>query len=46
VEGDEVICPLHGYGFNLKTGACSTEPRLRARTFPVVAQNGGFVVDA
>jgi ferredoxin-nitrite reductase len=46
VEGDEVICPLHGYGFNLKTGACSTDPRLRAKTFPVVAQNGGFVVGA
>ena len=46
VEGDEVSCPLHGYRFNLKTGACSTDPRLRAKTFPVVSQNGGFVVDA
>ena len=46
VEGDEVSCPLHGYRFNLKTGACSTDPRLRAKTFPVVSQNGGLVVDA
>ena len=46
VEGDEVSCPLHGYRFNLKTGACSTDPRLRAKTFPVVSQNGGLGVDA
>src|SRR5216684_2773933 len=46
IEADEVICPLHGYRFNLKTGACSTDPRLPAKTFPVVAEDGGFTVDA
>ncbi len=46
IEGDEVICPLHGYRFNVKTGACSTDPKLRAKTFAVVSQNGGFTVDA
>jgi nitrite reductase (NADH) small subunit len=45
IEGDEVICPLHGHRFNVKTGACSTDPRLKAKTFAVVPQSGGFTVD-
>ncbi len=44
VEGGEVICPLHAYRFQLKTGACSTDPALRARTFQVVPEGDGFTV--
>ena len=25
IKGDEIICPLHQYRFNLKTGACNIE---------------------
>jgi ferredoxin-nitrite reductase len=46
LDGDEVVCPLHGYRFNIKTGACSTDPTLRAQSFRVVARDGRFVVDA
>ena len=35
LDGDEVICPLHGHRFNVKTGACSTDPSLRARCIPL-----------
>ena len=45
IEGDEVICPLHAHRFNVMTGACSTDPQLRAKTFPIVSQHGGFIVD-
>jgi nitrite reductase/ring-hydroxylating ferredoxin subunit len=44
VEGEEVICPLHAYRFQLKTGACSTDPALRARTFQVMPDGDGFTV--
>jgi ferredoxin-nitrite reductase len=46
IEGDEVICPLHAHRFNVKTGACSTDPQLRATTVPIVLQHGGFTVHA
>jgi ferredoxin-nitrite reductase len=46
VDGDEVVCPLHGYRFDLKTGVCSTDPLLRVKTYPVVAGGDGFTVDA
>ena len=44
VEGDEVICPLHGYRFNIRTGACSTDPALRAKPVTLVPYGGGFTV--
>jgi len=44
VDGEEVICPLHAYRFNLKTGVCSTDPNLKARTFRLIPQGEGFTV--
>jgi len=26
VEGDIVVCPLHGWEFDMRTGACMTVP--------------------
>jgi ferredoxin-nitrite reductase len=43
-DGEEVICPLHAYRFNLKTGACSTDPSLRAKTYRLIPQDNGFLV--
>ncbi len=42
VEGDEVICPLHGYRFNIRTGACVTDPALRAKSVALVPHADGF----
>src|SRR2546430_3910150 len=46
LDGGDVICPLHGYRFNLETGACSTDPALRAKIFALVPHAGGFTVEA
>jgi ferredoxin-nitrite reductase len=46
LAGDEVVCPLHGHRFNVKTGSCSTDPALCAKTFPVVPHAGGHTIDA
>lgn len=45
VDGEEVICPLHAYRFHLKTGACPTDPTLKARTFRLIPQGDGFTVE-
>lgn len=44
VEGDEILCPLHAYRFNLRTGACSTDPSLKATTFRLTSVGEGFMV--
>lgn len=45
VEAGEVVCPLHGYKFDLKTGACSTDPRLKAKVFRLVAKGEQFMLE-
>lgn len=35
LEGSRVICPGHGYDFDLLTGRCGHDPALRLRRFPV-----------
>jgi ferredoxin-nitrite reductase len=45
IEGGEVVCPLHRYKFDLKTGACSTDPRLKARIFKLVQHGENYAVE-
>jgi len=45
IDGGEVVCPLHGYKFNLKTGACSTDPKLKVKVFKLVAQGDQFTLE-
>ncbi|HJX09624.1 MAG TPA: Rieske 2Fe-2S domain-containing protein, partial [Candidatus Binatia bacterium] len=45
LEGGEVVCPLHGYKFNLQTGACADDPKLRAQVFSVVKEGEDFKID-
>jgi ferredoxin-nitrite reductase len=45
LDGDEVLCPLHNFRFNVTTGACATDPILRVKIFAVVPHGGGFTVN-
>jgi ferredoxin-nitrite reductase len=44
VNGGEVVCPAHGYRFDLKTGMCSTDSQLRLKSFCLVPQGPGFTI--
>ncbi len=35
VEGCSVVCPYHGWRFDLRTGACTTVPGKSVQTYPV-----------
>jgi nitrite reductase/ring-hydroxylating ferredoxin subunit len=45
IEGGEVVCPLHGYKFDLNTGACSTDPNFKVKVFRLLAQGEQVAVD-
>jgi ferredoxin-nitrite reductase len=45
IEGNEVVCPLHGYRFDIKTGACSTARNLRAKIFSLVGNGDELRID-
>ncbi len=44
VEGSELICPWHGYRFELRSGACVSGPRCRLPAAPRVEIDAGRVV--
>jgi nitrite reductase (NADH) small subunit len=41
-----IMCPRHGYEFDIKTGECPAEPeRLRQRVYPVSVEDGRVVLE-
>ena len=44
VREGQVRCPLHGWGFDLATGACATRPGEEVRCFDVRELSGDEVV--
>jgi ferredoxin-nitrite reductase len=45
LEDDYVVCPLHGYKFHLKTGACLSDAPLKARIFKLTEQGQYLTVE-
>lgn len=45
VEGDIVICPGHGWEFDLRSGACMTIPGESVPRFPVTVEGNSILVD-
>src|SRR5262249_11116245 len=45
LEGDRLYCPLHGWEFDLKTGACLTNPERPVRRYRVRIENGQIEID-
>jgi nitrite reductase (NADH) small subunit/3-phenylpropionate/trans-cinnamate dioxygenase ferredoxin subunit len=40
LEGDILICPWHGFQYNITTGECLADPSARLDMYPVTVQNG------
>lgn len=40
VRNGVVVCPVHGYAYDAKTGACHTDTRLRVETYEVTVEDG------
>lgn len=45
IEDDYVVCPLHGYKFHLKTGACFSDAALKAKIFKLTEQGQNLTVE-
>lgn len=44
LEGHELLCPLHGWSFDLRTGACSVDPTSPVRVHRARARGGQIEV--
>jgi nitrite reductase/ring-hydroxylating ferredoxin subunit len=38
------VCPWHGYEYDIKTGVCAADRRLRLRKYAVIHRDGGVYV--
>jgi len=45
VEGDIVTCPLHGWEFDLRSGACMTVPGESVPRFHVTVEGGAVFLE-
>ncbi len=43
---DEIhlVCPWHGYEYNIETGVCAADPTLRLTAYQVIERDGGIYV--
>lgn len=39
-----LICPWHGYEYNIETGACAPDPTLSLTAYAVIERDGGIYV--
>ncbi len=44
LNGCLVMCPWHGWEFNVKTGLCDFNPDMGTKTYPVKEENGAIFV--
>ncbi len=40
------VCPWHGFEYDLRTGECTADRRLKLRSYPVVVRDGEVYVVA
>lgn len=45
LDGTRVVCPWHGWGFDLVTGQCDLDPDLKLARYPVRVEDGAIFVD-
>ena len=46
LDGDEVICPWHGWTINVKNGSCSFNPRVKVDAFAVKVEGQDVLISA
>jgi len=45
VEGDIAVCPLHGWEFDLRSGACMTVPGESVPRYEVTVEEGAIYLE-
>jgi nitrite reductase (NADH) small subunit len=45
IEGDKIVCPWHGWEYDLKTGVVSDDPKSKLAVYPVKTENGDVLIE-
>jgi 3-phenylpropionate/trans-cinnamate dioxygenase ferredoxin subunit len=44
-EGEVIRCPWHLWEFDIRTGQCLVDPRVRVKTYPVQIEGDTIIVE-
>ena len=44
LDGDQVVCPLHAYGFEVRSGHCPDDPSCSIRAYAIRLEDGQIQV--
>lgn len=45
VDGGKIVCPWHGWEYDLKTGELSDDPQSKLSVYPIKVENGDVLVE-
>jgi len=45
VEGEKVICPWHGWAWNVNTGVAEQDSRMKVALYPLTVENGEVLIE-
>jgi len=45
IEGDKIVCPWHGWEYDLKTGAMGDDPKSKLAVYPIKVENGDVLIE-
>ena len=44
-EGEIIRCPWHAWQFDIATGECLVDPKMRVKTYPIIVDGDDIIVD-
>ena len=44
-EGEIIRCPWHAWQFEIATGECLVDPKMRVKTYPIIIDGEDIIVD-
>lgn len=45
LDNDCIVCPLHGWRFNVRTGISPVNPQAKIRTYKTIAEGNGVFIE-
>jgi nitrite reductase (NADH) small subunit len=45
IEGGKVVCPWHGWAWDVKTGAADQDARMKIALYPLKLENGDVLIE-
>jgi nitrite reductase (NADH) small subunit len=45
IEGEKIVCPWHGWEYDLKTGALGDDPKSKLAVYPIKVEDGEVLIE-